>query len=220
MPISTVATFSRVPDRNTGRQPGPMPLRYLPLGDSYTIGTSVGAAERWPDQLVARMPDRLVLVGNLAVNGYTSADLVREELPVVPRIEPDLVSVLIGVNDVVRGVGEETYARNVAHLLDALGERLPARRIFAVATPDYTLTPRGAAYGAPDARRAGIVRVNARLEAACAARGIAFVGDIFAISCRVTADPALVAADGLHPSGAQYAQWVAAIEPVVRDLLS
>lgn len=197
-----------------------MPLRYLALGDSYTIGTSVDPAERWPDQLVARMPDRLALAGNAAVDGYTSADLVRDELPVVARTDPELVSLLIGVNDVVQGVDEATYARNVAHILDALGERLPPRRIFAVATPDYTLTPLGAAYGAPDARRAGIVRVNAVLGEACAARGIAFVPEIFAISGGVAADRSLVAADGLHPSGAQYARWVDAIEPVVRDLLS
>lgn len=197
-----------------------MPLRYLALGDSYTIGTSVDRAERWPDQLVARMPDRLVLVGNPAVDGYTSADLVRDELPVVTRLDPDLVSLLIGVNDVVQGVDETTYARNVAHILDTLGARLPARRIFAVATPDYTLTPQGAAYGAPDARRAGIVRVNALLADACAARGIAFVPEIFAISGGVADDPSLVAGDGLHPSGTQYARWVDVIEPVVRDLLS
>ena len=55
-----------------------MPIRYVALGDSYTIGTSVDAGERWPDQLVARLarpgsPDEpvfaLELVANLAVNG-------------------------------------------------------------------------------------------------------------------------------------------------------
>ena len=40
-------------------------LRYVALGDSYTIGTSVSAAERWPDQLVARL-DAIELVANLA----------------------------------------------------------------------------------------------------------------------------------------------------------
>ncbi|HVQ23163.1 MAG TPA: SGNH/GDSL hydrolase family protein, partial [Candidatus Saccharimonadia bacterium] len=58
----------------------PRPLRYVALGDSYTIGTSVAAPERWPDQLVARLAAEsseplLELVGNLGVNGWTSADV-------------------------------------------------------------------------------------------------------------------------------------------------
>ena len=30
-------------------------LRYVALGDSYTIGTSVGEEDRWPNQLVRRL---------------------------------------------------------------------------------------------------------------------------------------------------------------------
>lgn len=42
-------------------------MRYVALGDSYTIGTSVNDGERWPNQLVARLADTDVeLAGNLA----------------------------------------------------------------------------------------------------------------------------------------------------------
>ena len=44
--------------------------------------------------------------------------------------------------------------------------------------------------------------------------GIACV-DIFDLSVRAGHDRMLVAADGLHPSGAQYAAWVERIAPVV-----
>ena len=80
-------------------------MRFVALGDSYTIGTSVAEGERWPDQLVARVP-QLELVGNAAVNGYTSADLIENELPLLDRWSPELVSVLVGVNDVVQGVSD------------------------------------------------------------------------------------------------------------------
>ena len=33
-------------------------MRYLALGDSYTIGESVAASERWPVQLTARLRER------------------------------------------------------------------------------------------------------------------------------------------------------------------
>jgi acyl-CoA thioesterase-1 len=193
-------------------------VRYVALGDSYTIGTSVEATERWPNQLVERVSE-LELVGNPAVNGFTSADLIADELPLLDDLDPELVSVLIGVNDVVQGVPDTQYAGNVAAILDDLLARLPAARIVCVATPDYTRTPRGGDYGDPSEQSDGIVRFNAILGDACDQRGIAFVPDIFEISREAADDSSLVADDGLHPSGAQYARWVDVIEPVVRSLL-
>jgi acyl-CoA thioesterase-1 len=196
-------------------------MRYVALGDSYTIGTSVAEVERWPNQLVARLADAdpLELVGNLGVNGNTSGDLIREELPRLAGLEAELVSVQIGVNDVVQGVPPERYAANVSEILDTILALVPAQRAFAVATPDCTVTPQGAAYGIPERQRAGILHVNDILRHAAEARGIAFVPEIFEISTEAGDDPAMVAVDGLHPSGAQYARWVDAIEPVVRGML-
>ena len=194
-------------------------LAYVALGDSYTIGTAVTQAERWPDQLVARLgPGRLRLVANLGVNGYTSADVIEFELPRLASFRPAFASLLVGVNDVVQGFGLETSARNAATILDALLGLLPARRIVVVSTPDYTLTPRGARFGDPAARRAVIIAANGRLEDLAGERGIAFV-DILDLSQRVANEPSLVAGDGLHPSGAQYRRWVDRIAPVVDRLL-
>ena len=197
-------------------------MRYVALGDSYTIGTSVGEDERWPNQLVARLAaagEAIELTGNLGVNGYTSSDLIREELPRLARLNPELVSVQIGVNDVVQGVPEERYGGNVSEILDEILALVPAERAVAVATPDYTVTPQGAAYGIPALQRAGILHVNEILRRAAEERGIVFAPEIFQISGEAGEDPALVAVDGLHPSGAQYARWVDAIEPVVRAIL-
>ena len=193
-------------------------VRYVALGDSYTVGTSVTAAESWPSQLVERVPE-LDLVGNIAVNGYTSDDMIKEELPQLDRLRPELVTVLIGVNDVVQRVSDLQYAGNVAVILEELLTRMPPERIVGVATPDYTLTPRGAAFGEPDQQSDAIVRFNAILREACETRRIRFVPDVFEISQTVMDDPSLVAADGLHPSGSQYAVWADAIAPVVSELL-
>ena len=104
-----------------------MALRYVALGDSYTIGTGVRPPDRWPDQLCAALGDEpgLELVANLGVNGYTSADLIRHELPALEALAPEFASVLIGVNDVVQGVSAARYEANVVVILDALLERLP-----------------------------------------------------------------------------------------------
>ena len=196
-------------------------LRYVALGDSYTIGTATRtAAERWPDRLVAApgLPAALELVANLAVNGFTSGDVIREELPALDALRPDLLSLLIGVNDVVQGVPVESYRANVTTILDDLVGRVGTDRVLTVSTPDYTVTPQGASYGDPAAQAAGIRRNNVVLREAAAARGIAFV-DIHDLSLRAGEDRSLVAHDGLHPSGAQYALWVERIAPVVAELL-
>ena len=193
-------------------------MRYVALGDSYTIGTSVSSVESWPSQLAGRVPD-LQLVANLGVNGYTSADLIDEELPALAGLQPDFVTLLIGVNDVVQGVSAATYRANVEEILGKVLSLVPIDRLLCVATPDYTVTPQGGAFGSPAHQKVGIERVNAVLRSACEGRGVRFVPEIFAISQAAAIDRPLVAGDGLHPSGAQYGLWVDAIQPVVEKLL-
>jgi lysophospholipase L1-like esterase len=196
-------------------------LRYVAFGDSYTIGTSVEADQRFPNQLVGALGPAqagLDLVANLGVNGYTSADLIRDEMPALDELQPEFATVLIGVNDVVQGVSIETYEANLVTILDELLARLPADRIVALAIPDYTVTPAGADYGDPHQQHDGIVASNTVMERLAGERGIAFV-DIFEISVRAADDRSLVAHDDLHPSGAQYALWVDRLAPVVERLL-
>jgi len=191
------------------------------LGDSYTIGTGVREPERWPNQLVERLQAEglaVELVANLAVNGFTSADVLKVELPALPQLRPHFVSLLVGVNDVVQEVPEATYRQNVRAIISELLAVVPARRLLAVSTPDYTVTPTGADYGDPGARSSAIRRFNAALAEETAAQGIALV-DIHDLSLAAGQDRSLIAGDGLHPSGAQYALWVDRIAPVVAGLL-
>ena len=199
-------------------QPEDAPVRFVALGDSYTIGISVEADERWPNQLVARV-EGLELVANLGMNGYTSADVIAHELPRIDELRPGFVTLLIGANDVVQGVSPAQYAGNVERILDTLLERLPPDRILCVATPDYTRTPQGDAFGDPDQQAAAIVEANDLLREACDARRIRFVPGPYEVSLEVDAQPALVSSDGLHPSGEQYRRWTDAIAPVVEELL-
>jgi lysophospholipase L1-like esterase len=202
------------------------PIRYVALGDSYTIGTSVSPPERFPEQLVAALagrPPGIELVADLAVNGYTTRDLIRTELPPLPGLVPELVTLCIGVNDVVQGVSLDRYESNVAEILEAVLAVLPpgvaASRLVTIAIPDYTVTPAGADYGDPVARSVAIGQANGVMARLAAARGVAFV-DIVDISLEAAFDPTLVAADGLHPSGRQYARWVDRIAPVVGATLA
>ena len=197
-------------------------LRYVALGDSYTIGTSTRSpAERWPDQLVARLGPELPtldLVANLGVNGYTSQDVIEVELPQLDALRPEFASLLVGVNDVVQGVAEATFRANAAAILDDLRRRLTTDRIVVVSTPDYTVTPQGAAYGDPDAQSAAIRRNNDIFHELTDGAGVAWV-DIHDLSLRARNERSFVADDGLHPSAAQYALWVDRIAPVIARLI-
>jgi lysophospholipase L1-like esterase len=196
-------------------------VRYVALGDSYTIGTSVRDDERWPNQLVARAPAlglSLQLVANLGVNGFTSCDVIEIELPRLPALRPELVSLLVGVNDVVQGVPADVYRANVVDILEAVTALVGRERVLVVTTPDYTVTPAGADYGGPATQSAAIRRLNAIITELAAARGIAVV-DILDISLEAADDRSLVADDGLHPSGAQYARWVDRIAPAMETML-
>ncbi|MDP9468342.1 MAG: SGNH/GDSL hydrolase family protein, partial [Chloroflexota bacterium] len=156
---------------------------------------------------------------NLGVNGYTSSDLIADELPQLHALQPEFVTLQIGVNDVVQGVREGVYQVNVEEILDSLLASLAPLQVLCLATPDYPVTPQGGAFGSPDQQRAGIVRVNQILAEACSEREVRFAPEIFEISGGAATDLSLVAGDGLHPSGAQYALWVDAIRPAVEELL-
>ena len=193
-------------------------MRYVALGDSYTIGTSVERDQRFPDQL-ARAEPRLELIANLGVDGYTTADLIRDELPALPGLAPEFITLLVGVNDVVRGVPSATYEANLVDIFDVLLAAVRTDRIVVLSIPDYTVTPAGADHGDPAARYAGIVDANATMARLCVERTVTFV-DIFDISRRAEHDRSLIADDGLHPSGAQYRLWVDRIVPVVAEVLA
>lgn len=205
--------------------PSPTPavgaIRYVALGDSYTIGTSVEESVRWPNQLVDRLAGSvdLELVANLGVNGYASQQLIFQELPQLDPLQPNFVTLLIGVNDAVRGVPSGRYRQNLIEIFDFLLERLPATRILVVSTPDYTRTSQGAAFGDPAQQRAEIAAFNSIAREIAEMRGIAFV-DISSVADQADRDPSLIAGDGLHPSGTQYTRWVDLIAPVVERLLA
>jgi acyl-CoA thioesterase I len=203
-------------------------MRFVALGDSYTIGTSVAPPERWPDQLVRRLAAAaaaegrtppLELVANPAVNGFTTRDVIARQLPLLAAFRPELCSILIGTNDVIQGIGDAEYRRNLERILDAIERHAGPGRTFGVTTPDYTVTPAGGEYGEPATRSRQLRARNVLFAAVLADRAVP-VADIHDVSLRAATDRSLVAADGLHPSGRQYALWLDRIVPVVAGLLA
>ena len=197
------------------------PIRYLALGDSYTIGQSVDVSERWPAQLAARL--RNAGYENLEVfyrarTGWTTRDLLASLESDPPAGTYDLVSLLIGVNNQYQGIDIGVYQRDVQLLIERALSYTGGRkdRVFVVSIPDYAYTPFGALGGdrVMDRISMEIDEYNARMRNFCREQRIQFV-DITAITRNGLTDPELVAADGLHPSDTAYALFVEEIHSQV-----
>jgi len=191
-------------------------MRYLALGDSYTIGTGASDdAHSWPSIIAARLGAELT---NPAVNGYTTLDLIRDKLPHLERVRPDLVTILIGVNDLVQGRTADQYRDSLNRIYDAVARATP-KLVIAVSIPTWSYVPAAAEFGGAQRveRLTDIFNDVARGEAE--ARDFGWV-DIGPASTSGIGTDGWIAADDLHPGDAQYAAWAEAIWPVVRDELT
>ena len=203
----------------------PTELRYLALGDSYTIGEGVADAGRWPVQLVqALRADGLAITDPqvIAQTGWTTDELdaAIDAAHLLP--EYDLASLLIGVNNQYRGRSVEEYREQFGGLLErAIGFTQGRReRVLVLSIPDWGVT----AFGQQDARgMAGIAAeidtFNAAAQDICRQRGVAFV-DITGVSRTLGEQSAMQAADGLHPSALMYAEWTRLALPYARAMVA
>lgn len=192
-------------------------IRYLALGDSYTIGTSVDALDRWPNQLAERLraEDLEVEVSLIAHDGWTTRELwqgIQDQNPSPPY---DLVSLLIGVNNQYRGYDIGIYREEFRFLLGKSIEYAGGilAHVFVVSIPDWGVMP--FAEGR-DREKIGreINLFNEINDEESFRAGVQYV-DITPVSRQAAGDPSLIAADGLHPSGAMYKLWVGQILPSV-----
>ncbi len=205
--------------------PNPHELRYLALGDSYTIGEGVAPDGRWPMQLARALREEGLPLADpriIATTGWTANELSAAIDAAEPLGTFDLVSLLIGVNNQYRGRSVDAYRDE----FDALLARATgfangrADRVLVLSIPDWGVTPFAIQSGRDRIRIADeLDACNAAARDACAARGIAFV-DITPASRALGGAPEMLADDGLHPSAAMYVEWMRLALPAARRLMS
>jgi len=169
--------------------------RYVAIGDSFTAGAP-GAAGRWPDELaVALHPSEY---HNLGVAGATTAEVADVQLAQCVEHNPDLVTVVCGVNDVLLSVRPdiEGHAAALEGIFSTLRQRLPEAVLVTVTMP-------------PIAEHIGLrPRSRHRVE-----KGVRMLNEItrtlserYGVLCLEWGDHPLArrrenfAADGFHPS--------------------
>ncbi|GGY28679.1 lysophospholipase [Rhodanobacter panaciterrae] len=196
-------------------------LHYLALGDSYTIGEAVDAQQRWPAELVQRLRKAGVVIDDpriIATTGWTTDELAQgmDAASLAPAY--DLVTLQIGVNNQYRGRTADDYRDEFAGLL-ARAIMLAgghAAHVVVVSIPDWGVTRFAREQDRDPAIIASELDAYNTIARDESHRAGAHFVDITGIS---RAHPELVADDGLHPSAAQYALWVEAIEPIVHAAL-
>lgn len=197
-------------------------MRFLALGDSYTIGEAVSEPERWPLQLAGSLERDGFEFGStkiIATTGWTTDELRDGIAAAAPAGPYDLVSLLIGVNDQYRERSIKEYRERFRELLGtatALAGGRPSH-VLVLSIPDWGVTP--FAEGR-DRDRVGreIDAFNAVNRDETARAGARYV-DVTAASRRAATEPDMLADDGLHPSGVMYRAWAELAFPVAREAL-
>ena len=193
------------------------PFTYLALGDSTGLGVGAATGGGYVDRLYRRLLPlrpgaRLV---NLCENGAGAADVLQTQVPRARRVQPSLVTLGIGTNDVTWQVPDEAFAVNLEEIAVALASlRAP---VVLMNIPDLALAPIAARYGSSLFERR-IEVFNEHVEATAARHHFTLV-DLFGATKRLRGKPGLFSADGFHPSEEGYQEWVAHLGPGVRAAL-
>ncbi|MCL7427972.1 SGNH/GDSL hydrolase family protein [Streptomyces sp. YS415] len=173
------------------------PLRFVALGDSLSegVGDPVGDGWRgWAALLAGGLAEQPVDFTNLAVSGAQTRDVRERQLPRALELRPDVVSVVVGVNDTLRCTFD---LHAVADRLDKVYGALTARGsvVLTACLPDP-----GAMLGLPGALARPLARRQRAVNAVVHALSERYDAvHLHAAEGAWLTDRALWSADRLHP---------------------
>lgn len=179
-------------------------LLYVAIGDSAAQGIGASTPNRGYVGLLARhirgATKRTVRVLNLSVSGATVELAVRDQLPRFAKLQPDIVTVAIGANDIA--------------LWDPAAFESGIREIFA-ALPPHTLVADLPCFHLPHNERK-VAQANRLLRDAAAARGLTVV-PLHATTKRqgLRGVATQFANDMFHPNDRGYRVWADAFLPAL-----
>lgn len=195
---------------------------YLALGDSYTIGEQVPAKENFPHQATDLLRKKHIDIAEpviIATTGWTTDELAASISEHNIQETFSVVSLLIGVNNQYRGRSVDNYKEELEQLINrsvayANGK---ADHVFVLSIPDWGVTP--FAEGKDRHKIAGeIDAYNAAKKEIAKRHGCHYIE--ITESTRTNGTNAdYLAADGLHPSGKEYAVWAEKLADAIEKQL-
>jgi lysophospholipase L1-like esterase len=204
------------PDEVTGSESG-RPILFVVLGDSTASGVGavsqdMGFPRRCARALTARTSKRVDL-RVFAVSGARVADILRDQLPRLRGLSPDLVLVVVGGNDVIHLTSPGSARRDLGKLLDGLHRA--SGQVIVSGIPALGTATR---LGQPLRLLAGFIAATVydpiwREETA--RRSMLWVDLAGQTRPAFSEDHSLLAPDGFHPSPRGYALWAEVFKRVI-----
>lgn len=193
-------------------------MKYLALGDSYTIGEQVAWEDNFPNQFVTLLKNKGIAISLdklIATTGWTTDELQHAICSEKPSRDYDLVSLLIGVNNQYRNRSEEEYSDQFYALLcqSILFAQGDPKKVVVLSIPDWGMTPFNKERDVKSVSEA-IDKFNT-INKQWAAHFHCHYLDITA-STRIHAhDKSYLVEDELHYSAKEYALWAGQLVEIV-----
>jgi len=198
------------------------PIRYVAIGDSYTVATGIEEKDSWPSQLTQKLKSagiEINLIEILGMKGATSQQTLNEVMPLLKNLKPGFITLLIGVNDWIReGISSSKFKIRIKNLIDEIQSNLPPKKLLLITIPDFSCSPQKKNWGYGKSATNGITRLNKILKTEAALRDLVIV-DIYPLSQNLCSQVGMFSDDGVHPSALQYSKWVDLIFPHLIDNL-
>ncbi len=199
-------------------------FKYLALGDSYTIGTSVCEECNYPRQLKNELETELnitISTNIIAQSGWTTTSLKSAIKRNNPPNDFDLVTLLIGVNNQFQNRNFDVYEKEFPDLLNQAIKFAKGNpdNVIVISIPDYAYTPFGQNSSDPNKISSEIDRYNYFARQTTIQKKVEFV-NITDITRKGLNDINLVASDNLHPSEKAYSKFVDRLFLICSDIFS
>lgn len=191
-------------------------MKYLALGDSYTIGELVKSEENFPNQTAALVDD-LELDKIIAVTGWTTDELNAAIAKENPATDYDWVTLLIGVNNQYRERSVEEYDWQFYSLLcqSILFANGKAEKVIVLSFPDWGMTPFNTKRDVAQTSKK-IDEYNAVNKKWAEHFGCHYI-DITPWTREFSKDEEYLTSDKLHLTGKMYALWAEKIAAIISD---
>lgn len=183
-------------------------LVYVALGDSLTAGVGVADYHQaWPTVVAQRLTtaNRQIILRNFSFPGYRTVDIINNFLPRTIDAKPDIVTLLVGVNDIHGGVGKTVFKKEYQYILEQLSQKTTAK-IYVVSIPyigaNNLIFPPYDAYF-----KAQTISFNKIIRELAQTYGATYV-DIYTPTVKLfEKNGPHYSADSFHPSAEGYELW-------------
>ena len=182
-------------------------IKYVALGDSLSAGIG---AKNYQNTFPYLLADHLsqnnnVELVNLGIPGAKSSDVINRELDETIREKPDLITLMIGINDMHGWIISQTFEKNLEIILSALQKETKAKIIVInipyLGTGNIKNTPIQSFF---DWRTSNL---NKTMEKIVKKKNIQYI-DLYTLSkLQSQTNPKYYSQDDFHPSDEGYIYW-------------